>query len=425
MNCFFRPTGQLLWLTLLCSNPVWSQSLPQLLEAATTSHPSVRNHQAQQRAALKSVEAAKWQFFPTPSVAVEGVNASKDDPSYQGDAQVSYLRLQQPLWTGGRLTSNQDKARVNLELAQANTADTQLQLALRVVQAYADWATADLKVKAFQSSVDTHQQLLVQARNRIAEGVSPASDLNLVQGRADATAAEQSVAELQRQQALNRLVELTGQSSISQASLQAHSATAPPWPTEVASLTDQALAHHPGMRRAQLQRRLAELTVSERQSELQPDVYIRAERQWGHFAIKNAAPENRVFIGFNSKLGAGLSNFSNLEAATEQLSAAAAEVETQERLVREQVAAELAQAQSFALRHRALDGALASSNTVFQSFGRQFNAGRKSWLDLMTAARELATAEVQMAELSGAELLSAWRLQLLTQGLFSLPTPTP
>jgi adhesin transport system outer membrane protein len=214
--------------------------------------------------------------------------------------------------------------------------------------------------------------------------------LNLVQGRADATAAEQSVAELQRQQALNRLVELTGQSTISQASLQAHSATAPPWPTEVASLTDQALAHHPGMRRAQLQRRLAELTVSERQSELQPDVYIRAERQWGHFAIKNAAPENRVFIGFNSKLGAGLSNFSNLEAATEQLSAAAAEVETQERLVREQVAAELAQAQSFALRHRALDGALASSNTVFQSFGRQFNAGRKSWLDLMTAARELA-----------------------------------
>jgi len=93
--------------------------------------------------------------------------------------------------------------------------------------------------------------------------------------------------------------------------------------------------------------------------------------------------------------------------------------------VREQVAAELAQAQSFALRHRALDGALASSNTVFQSFGRQFNAGRKSWLDLMTAARELATAEVQMAELSGAELLSAWRLQLLTQGLFPLPTPTP
>ena len=70
--------------------------------------------------------------------------SSKDDPSYQGDAQVSYLRLQQPLWTGGRLTSNQDKARVNLELAQANTADTQLQLALRVVQAYADWATAAL-----------------------------------------------------------------------------------------------------------------------------------------------------------------------------------------------------------------------------------------------------------------------------------------
>ena len=81
--------------------PAQSQSLPQLLEAATASHPSVRNQQAQQRAALKGVDAAKWQFFPTPSLSVEGVNASKDDPSYAGDAQVTYLRLQQPLWTGG------------------------------------------------------------------------------------------------------------------------------------------------------------------------------------------------------------------------------------------------------------------------------------------------------------------------------------
>ena len=412
-------------LGLLGTMPAQSQSLPQLLEAATTQHPSVRNQQAQQRAALKGVDAAKWQFFPTPSVSVEGVNASKTDPSYQGDAQVSYLRLQQPLWTGGRLTSNQDKARVSLALAQASTEDTQLQLALRVVQSYADWATADLKVKALQSSVETHQLLLVQARNRIDEGVSPASDLNLVQGRADATAAEQSLAELQRQQALNRLVELTGLSTLSLASLQAHNATAPSWPTDVASLTDQALANHPGVRRAQLQRRLAELTVSERQSELQPDVFIRAERQWGNFSVKNASPENRVFIGVNSKLGAGLSNFSNLEAASEQLAAAAAEVETQERNVREQVSAELAQAQSFALRHRALDGALVSARTVFQSFGRQFNAGRKSWLDLMTAVRELATAEVQVAELNGAELLTAWRLQLLSQGLSPLPTPTP
>ena len=143
-------------LGLLGTMPAQSQSLPQLLEAATTQHPSVRNQQAQQRAALKGVDAAKWQFFPTPSVSVEGVNASKDDPSYAGDAQVTYLRLQQPLWTGGRLTINQDKARVNLDLAQANTADTQLQLALRVVQAYADWTSADLKVKAYQSSVETH-----------------------------------------------------------------------------------------------------------------------------------------------------------------------------------------------------------------------------------------------------------------------------
>jgi adhesin transport system outer membrane protein len=124
-------------------------------------------------------------------------------------------------------------------------------------------------------------------------------------------------------------------------------------------------------------------------------------------------------------LGAGLSNFSNLDASTEQLSAALAEVESQERNLREQIMTEQVQAQSFALRHRALDGSLSSARTVFESFGRQFNAGRKSWLDLMTAARELASAEVQVAELLGAELLSVWRLQLLTQGLSNLANTAP
>lgn len=423
MNRFYWPCS--LILGLLCSSFAQSQSLPLLLEAASTNHPSVRNQLAQRRAAQKNVDAAKWQFYPTPSVSVEGVNASSDDPSYRGDSKVTYLRLQQPLWTGGRLTSNQDKALVNLSLADANTEDAQLQLALRVVQAYADWFVANLKQEALQHSTDTHQQLLAQARHRIDEGVSPASDLNLVQGRADATAAEWSVAMLQRQQALSRLVELTGFNQLSSDSLLNHSTPLPINDGALSVLLEQALANHPGVRRALLQRQLAELQIAERKSELQPDVYIRAERQWGHFSVKNAGPENRIFIGLNSKLGPGFSNFSNVEAANEQLAAAAAEVQAQESNLREQVTADFVQAQSFALRHRALDGALVSARTVFESFDRQFSAGRKSWLDLMTAARELASAEVQVAELSGAELLTAWRLQLLSQGLSILPNHTP
>ena len=402
-----------------------SQSLPQLIEAASSSHPSVRNQQAQQRAALKNVEAAKWQFYPTPSLSMEGVNASKDDPAYQGDNRVTYLRIQQPLWTGGRLSSNQDKALVNLSLAQTNTEDAQLQLALRVVQAYSEWFAANLKVQAFQRSTQTHQQLLTQARNRINEGVSPASDLNLVQGRADATAAEMSVADFQRQQAISRLMELSSDNQLSNDLLQRAATPLPNNSKDLGSLLDQALANHPGLRRSVLQRRLAELQIAERKSDLQPDVFIRAERQWGNFSYKNTSPENRVFIGVSSKLGAGLSNFSNLDASTEQLSAALAEVESQERNLREQIMTEQVQAQSFALRHRALDGSLSSARTVFESFGRQFNAGRKSWLDLMTAARELASAEVQVAELLGAELLSVWRLQLLTQGLSNLANTAP
>jgi adhesin transport system outer membrane protein len=396
---------------------VHGQSLFELLQEATANHPSVRNQQAQSRAASKNLDAAQWQFYPTPSLSMEGVDAAKDDTSYKGDARVTYLRLQQPLWSGGRLTAAKDKALVNVELAQASTEDTQLQIGLRVVQAFADWHSANLKVAALQRSVETHDKLLQQARRRIEDGVSPASDLTLVQGRTDATAAELSLSALQGQQALNRLMELTGQPTLDASTLKVPATSISIWPQDMQSLTDQALANHPGIRRAWLQKRLAELQITERQSELQPDVFIRAERQWGNFAVKNASPENRIFIGINSKLGAGLSVMSNIESAAESLTAAHADVQAQERLVREQVATDFLQSQSYALRSRSLEGALESSRAVFDSFGRQFNAGKKSWLDLMTAARELANAEIQMAELAGSEMQTNWRLALLTLGL--------
>lgn len=423
--------NRFLWFLLLgLLNPLmsgfaFSQTLPQLMEAACTSHPTVRNVQAQRRVAVKNVESARWQFFPTPSVSVEAVAAAKDDKSYQGDAQVTYMRLQQPLWTGGRLTTNLEKSQVNVDVAQASIEDSQLQVALRVLQAYSDWWVADAKVQALNNSIQTHQHLLNQARNRITEGVSPASDLNLVQGRADATAADQAMAKLQRQQALTRMVELTGLGHLNHESLQAHQTSLPVLDNDLNSLLSQALSAHPGVRKALLQRHLAELQIAERQADLRPDVFIRAERQWGNYTINNMSAQNRLFIGLNSKLGAGLSNLSNLEAATEQMAVAQTDIESQERQLREQVTTDFEQIQSIAARRKPLVSALDSARTVFASFERQFNAGRKSWLDLMTAARELSSAEIQVAELNGTELMIAWRLSLMQQGITSLRQTNP
>ena len=89
---------------LLCSlvglASTWSnaQSLPELIEGVLSSHPSMRSQQALGESAKQALEGAQWQFYPTPSVGFEQVDASAGDPNYPsyGDKNVTTQRLQQP-----------------------------------------------------------------------------------------------------------------------------------------------------------------------------------------------------------------------------------------------------------------------------------------------------------------------------------------
>jgi hypothetical protein len=76
----------------------------------------MRSQQALGASAKQALEGAQWQFYPTPSVGFEQVDASAGDPNYPsyGDKNVTTLRLQQPLWTGGRLSAGLDKAQAGV-----------------------------------------------------------------------------------------------------------------------------------------------------------------------------------------------------------------------------------------------------------------------------------------------------------------------
>jgi adhesin transport system outer membrane protein len=92
----------------LAQPPLHAQSLPELIEGVLASHPSLRAQKALGESPKNAVEGAKWQFFLTPSIGFEQANTGSSDPNYPsyGDKNVTTLRLQQPLWTGGRLTAS-------------------------------------------------------------------------------------------------------------------------------------------------------------------------------------------------------------------------------------------------------------------------------------------------------------------------------
>lgn len=409
----------LLMLLVLCPLTSAAQVLERLMALALASHPSAQSQRAQLQSAQSGLDSARWQFYPTPSIAVEQAHTASTDPSYRGDNRVATLRLQQPLYTGGRLSASMDKAKASLEIGQSALEEVEQQLGLRVVQAYGEWMSAHLKTQAQEKSVSTHIRLSEQVKRRISVGTSADSDLVLAMARLESVHAESQATRAQGEMALARLNQLLG-SPVDIANLTALLASARELPADSQVLLAQALEKSPAIQKAKAQARVQEAVVLERRAELSPEVYLRLERQYGNFNLPNSSPENRLFFGLSSRFGAGLSSLTNVEAARAQHQAALAEIEVQSRNVAEQVLTDQALALSSARRLQSVQAALNANADVSASYDRQFLAGRKTWIDVMNAARELTQTEMQLADLQASLVAVSWRLAIYTLGIASL-----
>jgi adhesin transport system outer membrane protein len=195
----------------LLALPAHAGTMIDLLNLSFAGNPLLQSQAQLVQASQAEIKGANWQFFPTPSVSVEQVNASQQDTSYNSkDGRVITFRLQQPLWTGGRLTAGVARAEAAAVVAQAQMEETRQQLALRTIQVWGEWNAGQQKSLALQDSVQTHQRLSALIRRRVEGGVSAVADDVLAQGRLEQTQGDATSAQAQLASALARLEQLTG-----------------------------------------------------------------------------------------------------------------------------------------------------------------------------------------------------------------------
>jgi adhesin transport system outer membrane protein len=108
--------------------PATSEAHRTLLADLLARHPAVLAALGQLNSAKHETDGAKYQFLPTPSFGVERNAQPKKGLT---DSRTQFARLQQPLWTGGRLTAQLDRARSQEEQANFTVAEQRLSLASR------------------------------------------------------------------------------------------------------------------------------------------------------------------------------------------------------------------------------------------------------------------------------------------------------
>ena len=158
----------LLWLPAVAATagPAGPIDLNAVLREAVTQHPDIRSRRDDQQAAVARLDAARWGRFPGLSAEVE---------TRSGGPQT-VMRLEQPLWNGGRISSQIDVSQADLSVAGATLSETQLDVLQRSASAFFDILRLESRLKTALANEAEHLRLVEIIQRRVAAEVSPSTD---------------------------------------------------------------------------------------------------------------------------------------------------------------------------------------------------------------------------------------------------------
>ncbi|MFT4174369.1 MAG: TolC family protein [Rhodocyclaceae bacterium] len=369
----------------------------ELLRAAVTSHPSVTQAEYGLKAAQRGTEAARMQFWPTPSVQTDGTS---------GDVAV-IVRLTQPLWTGGKLTADLRFSEVRELRSQKEIEVAQLTLAMRVATMAQSYVFNMLRRRSQERAIDTLTDLAHMIERRTEAAVSAQSDMNLIRARQGQAHSDLELFRAAENTALNQLGQAVGRPLAAtdidivlpaQESISSRDA-----------LVARALDDNAQIQMIELDARLAEIDVDRARSALQPVLSVRAERQFGQYE-GSALPGERIYLSLQYTLGAGLSVIPQIDAARQRAYAAGQALETTRREISDRVDNDWRDFVAARDRMPPLSDARQAAQGALESNRRLFIAGRRSWIDLVNSAREVTQAEFAEAEAQSVAIGAYYRL---------------
>ena len=408
----------------LIARPAWAQQyeMDRLLQTALQRNPSVASAKAQAQGAIADMDTARWQRWPTVSATgltlngSAGVVLSTDHPGVA-------LSVSQPLWTGGELT-----ARIRSSEAMAQAAETQvnvagIQIALRMLEAWQSMISAHYRLLAQESALREYDRYREMMKRRVEAKVSPGVDMELLLTRTMDASSEANNSRVIEQVSRSRLELLAG---ISLTDVQ-FAGLMESVPNELlrqwadSSALERLLKKVPGytsVLKAQFEADAARQNIAVAQAQLLPHLSARYDWQRGG----TYTPTNLFSLSVTFQPGAGLSSVSQLRAQKARAEGYQLAVDAVKQDLSESLRIDWANLKQNLARAEVQGMIVLSASEVLASYERQFIAGRKSWLDVLNALRELTQYQVNMADSNAGAASAYYRLRCRSDDL--LPTET-
>jgi adhesin transport system outer membrane protein len=391
-------------------NPNQGLTLGYLLDAASSTYPTLMASRLDARAASQDVSAMERIRWPTVSATVE---------SYTGNLR-SYpsraVQVDQTVWDAGHNTARISESKALADISLLKVYLQQQELFVQIVGAWQNMMASLERVKVANLTLTRLQAYQAQMRRRVAAEASPSIDLELADARLLQTEVELTTAKNSLQVALSRLQQFSGDDYLSD---RAQSAVYPLSLSDTQSFNRQLVdvdwqqlaREHPTAAKARIEVLQVRRRLEAKQSEAYPQLFVRVYKPIGAIPTTQDT-STTAFLGMRYSPGAGFANLVEAQALATRIESSEQAVESVIREMQQTFQNDREEFASARSRIAALEKSVNSSGLVLESYQRQFQAGRKQWQDLLNQVRELAQNQYALADAQASMVGAMYRIQI-------------
>jgi len=333
-------------------------------------------------------EAAEWQRYPKFSA-----NLLPNLISSNSVGTGSSIAIEQPLWAGGRIDGQISNASFQETASRLAESELRRKLIEQSAVAYFTLLRSQERFRIVEGGASIFEGLVGYVERRMEAGAASSSDAEYAHSRLAQIIVmkEQVRAELERAKADFQAVTVTEFDF-------AMSQEVPPYTKAIDdTLIQTYLSFSPliAQRKAEVDAALA--TVEVRKASIFPTVALRVERVQSALPGGVVLEDNRIGLTFQYVPDAGLASLSLIKEAESKVDAARAEVQKVEVDVKMAVKTTIADFKTASGQIKALQEQVQTVAKSAKSFLRQFESGRKTWIDVLNIHRELIDVETALS----------------------------
>lgn len=386
---------------LVIAEPVPSSGISSALQATLKNHPAIKGKLAEVETKGYVADNARSRRYPNLNVQASVL---------EDDTKPGTVQLQQPLWAFGKIDIPIEVADADILAEQSSLLQLQRTLIEETAVTYATAEGTHERERISNNNIEELKLLYEHVQRRQVGQLASNVDVLLATSRL-------IQARTQHQKIKGELlVTLSELQALTQATVN----TETPVDRTLAQLPDlqavetSALENNAEVRYKQKLIELARLEVKRERVSDSPTLFFNVERDIFD-AAETSDDELRVaFVLEGSVQGLGFSGTSRVNQAASRLVVARQGLKVTENDVKQRVHSLMTNRKVQASLSQYQEDSVSALSDTLDSYKRQYESGRKSWLEVLNIQRELTEQRIQLSQTENDWLVTSLRLAALT-----------